>query len=72
MTLITRENQPLRLAAIWNVGFFSVPPTQPEGGGMLTSSFEIIRLNRIIYISIYEVNKLAMSCIHGRNLQICL
>lgn len=42
--------------------FFSVPatqpepqPTQPEGDGMLTSSFEIIKLHRIKYINIYEI-----------------
>lgn len=40
--------------------FFSVPPiqpepqpTQPEGGGMLTNDFEIIKLQRFIYINIY-------------------
>lgn len=53
---------------------FSVPPTQPEppstqlqGGEMLTSSFEMIKLQRIIYINIYEITELAMSCTLVRN-----
>lgn len=58
---------------------FSVPstqpelqPAQPEGGGMLTSSFEVTKLHRIIYMNIYEMIELAMSCTHGRNLHIYL
>lgn len=34
---------------------------------MLTSSFEMIKLQRIIYINIYEITELAMSCTLVRN-----
>lgn len=58
---------------------FSVPASQPEppstqlqGGGMFTSSFGIIKLQSIIYISIYEITELATSCTLDRNLRIYL
>lgn len=58
-------------------GIFPAPPTQPEpqptqleGGWTLTSSFEMIKLHRIIYINIYEMIELAVSCTYGSNLHI--
>lgn len=57
--LITRKDQCLMLDAVGNQ-FFSAPPiqpepqpTQPEGCGMLTNGFEIIKLQRFIYINIH-------------------
>lgn len=57
---------------------FSVLPTQPEPsstqlqGGMLTSSFEMIKLPTIICINICENTELVMSCALVRNLHIYL